>query len=451
MVAPRRILDFFAGPSLPASCRDTYVRHLVYALLDAAAAGILANAPLMALKGMGSPPWQMALQMAISSIGMFFTLYWGGYMANRNKMPFVVGPGLAFVACSVGMAVTCGALPFLVLAGMGALFETLARPAIVAVIREKYPAAHRGAATGRIRTWCSLVFLLSGIASAWSLDRTSATPLQMIRSQMLLAAALSAAGFLVFRTIRLDDVGNGDGSRHAQPIREALRIARTDSRFARYLLIGGLYSLGGMVFASFLHVLFSNRLKCGYLASTIFLHVQPGILAFAATGWIGGRIDRSNPWAAWRWIRLGWGLDPVLLAAAPGLAVFSPSGALALVFIARTFRGLVMGGSWLLWWQVGVCHFARPGADTTRYQGMALFMNGIARLIGPTIGALLLHSASIEVVLLAGGGIVLLSSWLSSRELAKEERHTELSTIEHFERQFENGWCRSSPTEFPAG
>jgi MFS family permease len=142
-------------------------------------------------------------------------------MARRSKMPFVVGPGLAFVACSVGMAVTHDVLPFLVLAGMGALFETLARPAIVAVIREKYPAAHRGAVTGRIRTWCSLVFLISGIASAWSLDRTSATPLPMIRSQMLLAAALSVAGFLVFRTIRLDDVrtsGDRDHrSRFAKP------------------------------------------------------------------------------------------------------------------------------------------------------------------------------------------------------------------------------------------
>jgi hypothetical protein len=349
------------------------------------------------------------------------------------------------------MAVTHGVLPFLVLAGMGALFETLARPAIVAVIREKYPAAYRGAVTGRIRTWCSLVFLLSGIASAWSLDRTSATPLSMIRSQMLLAAALSAAGFLVVRTIRLDDVQNERGSRPSQPIREALHIARTDSRFARYLLIGGLYSLGGMVFASFLPVLFSSRLKCGYLTSTLFLHVQPGILAFAVTGWIGGQLDRSNPWATWRWIRPGWGLDPVLLAAAPGLAVFSPTYALALVFAARTFRGLVMGGSWLLWWQVGVYHFARPGADTTRYQGMVLFMNGIARLTGPIIGALLLHSASIEVVLLAGGGTVLLSAWLSSRELAREESHTELSTIERFERQFEGKWRRPSPTEFPVG
>lgn len=437
-MSTKGIARFFSGPGLPASCRDTYVRHLLYALLDAAAAGILANAPLMALKGMRSPPWQMALQMTISSVGMFFTLYLGGYMAKRNKMPFVIAPGLAFVACSVGMAVTHSVLPFLILAGLGSLFETLARPAIVAVIREKYPAAHRGAATGRIRTWCSLVFMVAGIGSAWLLDRTSAAPLAMIRSQMVLAALLSTAGFLVFRTIRLDhDAETGADSQPSQPIHEALRIAKTDTRFARYLLIGGVYSLGGMMFASFLPVLLSNRLKCGYLASTLFLHVQPGIFAFAATGWIGRRIDRSNPWAAWSWIRLGWGLDPVLLAVAPALSIISPLGAMALVFVARIFRGLVMGGSWLLWWQVGVCHFARPGADTTRYQGMALFMNGLARLAGPLIGAWLLQSASIEVVLLAGGGTVLLSAWLSSRELAREEHHAELSTIERFELQFE--------------
>ena len=32
---------------------------------------------------------------------------------------------------------------------------------------------------------------------------------------------------------------------------------------------------------------------------------------------------------------------------------------------------------------MGVTHFAKPGADTTRYMGMVIFMNGLARLAGP--------------------------------------------------------------------
>jgi len=90
-----------AGSGLPESCRHTWVRHRTYALLDAAAAGILSNIPLMALKGMGSPEWEMALQMTISSVGLFLSIYFGGIMAERRKMPFVLLPGFAFAACAV--------------------------------------------------------------------------------------------------------------------------------------------------------------------------------------------------------------------------------------------------------------------------------------------------------------------------------------------------------------
>ncbi len=127
------------GPDLPAACRPTYVRHLAFALFDSVAAGILANAPLMALKGMGSLEWQMAIQLVISSIGMLAVLYIGGWMANRRKMPFVVAPGLAYAACTVAMAAAPNGTSFLVLAGFGALFETVSRPAVTAVIRSNYP------------------------------------------------------------------------------------------------------------------------------------------------------------------------------------------------------------------------------------------------------------------------------------------------------------------------
>ena len=46
--------SFFRAPVLPAECRPTYARHLAFTVLDAVAAGILTNAPLMALKGMAS-------------------------------------------------------------------------------------------------------------------------------------------------------------------------------------------------------------------------------------------------------------------------------------------------------------------------------------------------------------------------------------------------------------
>lgn len=422
---------------MPAGCRPTWVRHRVYALLDAAAAGILSNVPLMALKGMGSPEWEMALQMTISSVGLFLAIYLGGIMAERRKMPFVLVPGFAFAACTLGMLSTDRALPFLVLSGVGALFETVAQPAITAVIRLNYPATHRGAITGSIRGWCSIVFLVFSVASAWLLDVTPVSTILMIKAQLALAAVLSVAAFCAFATIRVSEAGatgvTAAGLTNAQPIGEALRIAKRDSRFRRYLAIGLLYAFGGMMFASFIPVLVSERLGYGYLTSALLIHVLPSVLAFLTTGIIGRWIDRTNPWRAWRWIRLGWGLDPLLLAVTPLLAALAPTLAFVVALLARTSRGVVMGGSWILWWQVGVTHFALPGADTTRYQGMVLFVNGLARLVGPVAGALLLQSTGLEVVFLVGGALVLLSALLSSRQLAREANDPGLATIEQFE------------------
>lgn len=431
----------YAGPDLPAGCLHTWVRHRNYALLDAAAAGILSNVPLMALKGMGSPEWEMALQMTISSVGLFLAIYLGGIMAERQKMPFVLLPGFAFAVCTLGMLLADKALPFLVLFGVGALFETLAQPAITAVIRQNYPATHRGAVTGSIRGWCSIVFLLFSVASAWLLDRSPTSTLLMIKGQLALASVLSLTAFCAFATIRVSEAGatgiTAADLTKTEPIREVLRTAKLDTRFRRYLAIGLLYAFGGMVFASFIPVLVSERLGYGYLTSAILVHVLPSVLAFLSTGIIGRWIDRTNPWRAWRWIRLGWGLDPLLLAVTPMLAAIAPTLAFVVALLARTSRGVVMGGSWILWWQVGVTHFASPGADTTRYQGMALFVNGLARLAGPVAGALLLQSTGLEVVFLVGGALVLLSSLLSSRELAREANDPVLATIEQFERRKE--------------
>jgi MFS family permease len=430
-------MDAISG--LPESCRHTWVRHITYALLDAAAAGILSNVPLMALKGMGSPEWEMAVQMAISSVGLFLAIYLGGIMAERRKMPFVVVPGFAFAACTLGMMLTDRVLLFLILSGLGALFETVAQPAITAVIRQNYPATHRGAVTGSIRGWCSIVFLVFTMASALLLDRSPVAAILMIKGQLALAAVLSVAAFCVFATIRVNEAeATGIAAvdfRSARPLKEALRISISDVRFRRYLAIGLLYTFGGMIFASFIPVLVGSRLGYGYLASAILVHVLPSALAFLTTGSIGRWIDRTNPWRAWRWIRLGWGLDPLLLAITPLLAALAPPLAFFVALLARASRGVVMGGSWILWWQVGVTHFAPPGKDTTRYQGMALFVNGLARLVGPVAGAWLLQATDLEAVLLAGGALVLLSALLSSRELAREANDPRLATIEQFERR----------------
>ncbi len=98
------IARFFQAPDLPAEARRTFRFHLAYALLDAAAGGILLNAPLVALKALSAQTWHLPLRELYSGVGMLATLYLGNWMAPRLKMPFVFLPGVACAICAMSMA-----------------------------------------------------------------------------------------------------------------------------------------------------------------------------------------------------------------------------------------------------------------------------------------------------------------------------------------------------------
>ena len=439
--------DFLRGPGLPQEYRHTYIRHFSFVILDAMTAGILANASLMALKGMDCSEWQVAVQMPISSLGLFVVLYLGGVMARRRIKPFVVVPGMIYALSSLAMALTNVPLLFLVLGGLGTLFETVSRSAVTAVIRLNYPATHRGAVVGTIRQWFYIISLATSALAAWALDLAKDFQPTMIKSQMLLAGMISAASFLVFGTIRVQETetSTADETSFSQPFVEAWRIVRADGRFRIYLAIAFLYCFGDLLYASFVPVLFSRRLQLSYFASTFLISTLPTLLAILCTGQLGRWLDRVNTWKAWALIRLGWGLDPILLTGAAGLAGLHSILPLIPAVGGRISRGAVSGGSWILWWQVGVNHFARPGGDTTRYLGVMFFVNGWARLMAPTAGALLLQGdCPLGAIFGAGGTLVLLSSWLSWRQCCNERGDERLSTMAIFEACHRTKPCEQS-------
>ena len=414
---------------------------MTYVVFQAIAEGILANAPVMALKGMASPSWKMALEKSISSFGMFLLIYLGAVMAMRRKMPFIFWPGIAYAVCALFMGVTDNVTLFLVLFGVGTLFDNILRPALTAVIRFNYPVEHRGAVVGEIRKWSSIIFLGGSLGSAWLLDQVVQNPRWMIKGQMAAAALLLAIGFLIFKTVKVKEPEQVEAS---QPIAgightfvDSFHILKTDKRFRRYLGIGFLYCFGGMTFASFIPVLLTKDLNFSYVGASIFLYFIPALITFFTTGYIGQWIDKVSTWSAWAWIRLGWGLDAVVLAGTPLAAIWFPPAAYVMPFIARFFRGVVQGGSYILWWEVAVNHFAPPGGDTTRYMGLVLAMNGLGRLFGPLFGAFLITAGTTSTVMLVGGLFTLGSSALCFVERYREKRFLRLRNMTLFEHSFD--------------
>jgi hypothetical protein len=325
-------------------------------------------------------------------------------MARRRKMPFVTLPGYASAVACLGMLATPRPLPFLLLLGIFNLLEIVTRPAMTAVIRAVYPPEYRGWATGTLRRWSAGTFLASASLSGWLLARADSWPL--IQGLVATAAALQAAAYLAFGSIRA-----GDGPEEEAPppgaIRESLAVVARDRRFHRYLAGCLLFGVGGMMYVPYVAAYLAKDLQLGYVECVLLGEVVPSVVSILTLGRLGAWLDRTSPLVAWALIRLSWGLDPLVMALAP----FWPPGAFAIAASGRLLRGLAMNGSWVLYWQLGTNYFTNRRDLTTVYMGVNTGMTGVLRIVGPLLGSGMAALTSRRGALVLGGLVVLASAW----------------------------------------
>jgi hypothetical protein len=169
------------------------------------------------------------------------------------------------------------------------------------------------------------------------------------------------------------------------------------------------------------------------------MHGIPTFVAFATTGLLGRWFDRANPWVSWAVVRFGFGFDALLLAAAAFAAGTLPSAVVSgFLLLGRLLRGSVQGGWWVLWWQIGITHFAPPGQDTSRYAAIMVFLYGLVRMAASLAGIGLAYwGVRPETLLWVGGLGVILSGLYSLWQAARERKEHRPATFAEFEAQFD--------------
>jgi hypothetical protein len=243
----------------------------------------------------------------------------------------------------------------------------------------------------------------------------------VIIAQFLLAGGFCLGGAAVFWGLQTVNSSNAYQPSIAPLLTRVfygIRSIASDARFCRYLQGCFLFGFSGLLCVSFIPAFLSEEMRFGYLQLALLIHIIPSLASLAVTGAIGRWFDRSNPLVGWRAVRLSWGLEPFVLIAAPMACAFGMPAAFLVCAVGRVCRGAVMGGSWVLWWQIGVNYFAPPGGDTCRYQAILTVLNGVMRLTASAVGAILLTYVTPAGAMATGGlGVIIsgLHAWAQAR------------------------------------
>ena len=289
------------------------------------------------------------------------------------------------------------------------------------IIRLNYPAESRGWVTGRLRRLSAGTFLVAALATGWVLDRAGTWP--VIQAALVTAAALQALAYLAFSRIlvRPEPRSEADADAFARgglsSLGDALAAVWGDRRFLRYLWGSVLFQLGNELYNPIVRPFLSTELHFNYTQVVFIADVLPSTFSLATIPRLGAWLDRTNPLIAWSLIRLGWGIDPLMLALSP----IWPAGAMAIAATARLIRGGVMNGSYVLWWELGGNYFATRPEQTSVYVGASFSVNGVQRMVGPQLGAYLGSALSRRSVLVIGGMLVLLAAYLARRQAEDEK------------------------------
>jgi hypothetical protein len=237
------------------------------------------------------------------------------------------------------------------------------------------------------------------------------------------AAVLQALAYLAFSQIRVrpEPQREADADAFAWGGRSALVGALAavggDRRFLRYLWGSLIFQLGNELYNPIVRPFLSTELHFNYTQCVFIADVLPSTFSLATTARLGAWLDRTNPLIAWSLIRLGWGIDPLMLALSP----IWPAGAMAIAATARLFRGGVMNGSYILWWELSGNYFATRRELTSVYVGASFSVNGVQRMVGPPLGAYLGSALSRRSVLVIGGLLVLFAAYLARRQAEDEK------------------------------
>jgi MFS transporter, DHA1 family, multidrug resistance protein len=357
---------------------------------------------LILRRDLGASPLQLSLLGSANAACLLGSLILTRLIDSRRPLAWVVWPNLIARGLFLLVPLIASPWPFIAVLVAGNLLGALASPAQAAVVQQVYPRAERSRALSAVR--------VAGAAVAIALAVVSGRLMGWLTYRWVFfgAGLVGMAASLRQRRVPVPDVP-ADTPPSRPGLSDAWRAMRRDRGYREVLL-------GAFVFGSGVWLL----MPATPLLLVDVLHVtttQVGLLtAVAAAAALVGNVvwgrlaDRRSSLAALRGVYLVGMLTPLIYYFAHRPAVL----------IAASITESLMATGLDLVWMLVVIDYAGP-RRTAQYAAIAATLAGVRGVIGPLVGAALIHALGLQAVYLASALLMAAGAWLVNRQVTSEK------------------------------
>jgi MFS family permease len=352
---------------------------------------------LILRRELGATPFQLSVLAAGNAACLLLSLVLVRLVDTRRPLPWVVWPGFAARALFLLVPWVTTPWPFVGILVTGTLLGAVAGPAQAALIQRLYPASQRGRALGAVR--------VSGALAAIALAVGAGLVIGRLGYRLVFCAAALFGMAASLRQLRLPVPPAPVEARDERGgLGEAWRVLREDAAYRRLLVASFVFGAGIWLQMPATPLLLVDVFK--------ITTAQAGLLsaAAAAAALVGnvlwGRLaDRTSSLLALRAVYLVGALAPLAYCVAGNPWV------LATASIAESLMATGLDLVWIL----AVIDHAGP-RRTAQYAAIAATLAGVRGVIGPLLGAVIIHTLGLQAVYLAAAGFMALGAFLVSRQ-----------------------------------
>ena len=339
---------------------------------------------------MGAGALGVGLLVAAPFAAQLFTIYWGHLCQGRQKLAFIIYPGIAARLLLLPLVLVNSPAVFINLIKIHHRRLAITWPAFTSLVQKMYPMARRGRLMGLVKFVFGIFNILAIAVAGRSLDLLGHPPV------ILVGVAAGITATLIFRKIQEPEEEKETAICRRFSPGESLRQLRQFPALTWFIVGMSFLEIGKFMLQPFLPLYWLNEL--GLSQSNIgSIAVVVTLFWFLSSPLWGVLVDRFHPVGVVMAAGGLYCLLPLLYLGNPGLAG-------VLVGAALTGLGLA---AYEVGWSNNLLGMA--GRQSGKFIGLYLSLVGLRGLLSPLLASVILGGGQAVLLLILAALFILAS------------------------------------------